>query len=113
MQVSIKAASELLPDRFVFATARQVNWMRTAAFKSKKCLTSSRAAALTQTRAAAGAAATAAVQQQRGMATVRALKGHIPGFRERVSEVNNGLDEANKLVPFCVGGQRLGYIKQE
>lgn len=47
------------------------------------------------------------------MATVRALKGHIPGFSGRVSEVNNGLNEATKLVPFCVEGQRLGYLKQE
>lgn len=39
--------------------------------------------------------------------------GHIPGFRQRVSEVNNGLDESRKLVPFCVEGQRLGYLKQE
>lgn len=45
---------------------------------------------------------------------MRALAaGHIPGFRKRVSEVNNGLDEARKLVPFCVEGQRLGYLKQE
>jgi hypothetical protein len=87
--------------------------MKTAAYTTTYCLASSRAAALTNTRAAAGTAATAAVQQQRGMATVRALKGHISGFRERVLEVNNGLHEANELAPFCVDGQRLGYVKME
>lgn len=44
---------------------------------------------------------------------MRALNGHVPGFRERVREVNNGLSEAAQLVPFCVDGQRLGYLKQE
>jgi hypothetical protein len=41
------------------------------------------------------------------------LWGHIPGFLQRVAEVNNGLHAAGELVQFCVQGQRLGWLKQE
>jgi hypothetical protein len=47
------------------------------------------------------------------MTACHALKGHIPGFRQRIADVNNGLGEASQLIPFCVDGQRLGYLKQE
>ena len=61
-------------------------------------------------------ALSAAVKQQqavRGMTACHALKGHIPGFRQHIADVNNGLGEASQLIPFCVDGQRLGYLKQE
>lgn len=43
------------------------------------------------------------------------LTGHIPGFLQRIAEVNNGLEDltAGQLVPFQVDGQRLGYLKQD
>lgn len=46
---------------------------------------------------------------------MQALKGHIPGFLDRIAENNNGLSELSerKLVPFVVDGQQLGYLKQE
>ncbi len=65
-------------------------------------------------RTRVGGVSAAAVQQAvRGMTSCQALKGHIPGFRQRIADVNNGLHEAAQLVPFCVEGQRLGYLKQE
>jgi hypothetical protein len=42
-----------------------------------------------------------------------ALTGFIPGFRQRVAEVNNGLSHASELMPFLVEGQRLGCVRHE
>jgi hypothetical protein len=63
-------------------------------------------------RRTATAAATAAVKSATAM---QPLTGHVPGFLQRIAEVNNGLEDlaAGQLVPFQVDGQRLGYLKQE
>lgn len=82
--------------------------MKTALSHKHICVRTSRVVAAAR-YFVAGAAA---VRQSRSMA-VQALTGHIPGFRQRVAEVNNGLDEAANLMPFCVDGQHLGYLKPE
>jgi hypothetical protein len=68
--------------------------------------------AVVQGRCSATAAATAAVKSATAM---QPLTGHVPGFLQRMAEVNNGLEDltAGQLVPFQVDGQRLGYLKQE
>lgn len=72
----------------------------------------------TQQRGSLGGLAQLPSRQQqkvRPASTMRALTGHISGFLERIAEVNNGLDdlEGQRLVPFTVEGQQLGYLKQE
>eukprot|EP00878_Enallax_costatus_P023531 GHUV01025031.1.p1 GENE.GHUV01025031.1~~GHUV01025031.1.p1 ORF type:complete len:331 (+),score=83.90 GHUV01025031.1:127-1119(+) len=71
-----------------------------------------------QRRACFGRAFQATQQQQQlavKAAAMQPLTGHIPGFLDRIAEVNNGLSELTerKLVPFGVDGQQLGFLKQD
>eukprot|EP00775_Hariotina_reticulata_P008480 gene8480-8662_t len=42
------------------------------------------------------------------------IKGAVPGFLQRIAEVNNGLEQltSGQLVPFVIEGQQLGYLQQ-
>jgi hypothetical protein len=46
---------------------------------------------------------------------MHSIQGAIPGFLQRVAEVNNGLEQltSGQLVPFVIEGQQLGYLQQK
>lgn len=91
-----------------------VAFMHTAGRSIRSCSRSvlSRSARSTSRARCSSALATAASKRATVM---QPLTGHIPGFLQRIAEVNNGLEDltACQLVPFQADGQRLGYLKQE